>query len=80
MIETETLCDPTWQGHALYLVRLAGVSLQFAFGHRMGFSQVEKREPVTHWRLFSLSRRSFDAATQTQIIISMVHSSKSAAD
>lgn len=60
--------DLTWQCNALYLVRLAGVSLQFTFRHRLGLAQVEKREPVPHRRLLSLSRRPFDATTQKQII------------
>lgn len=60
--------DLTWQCHALYLVRLTGVSLQFTFRHRVGLSQVEKGEPVPHGRLLSLCRRSLATATQKQII------------
>lgn len=56
--------DLTWQCDALYLIRLAGVSLQFTFGHRLGLAQVEKREPVAHRRFLSFSRRPFAATTQ----------------
>lgn len=60
--------DLTWQCNALYLVRLAGVSLQFTFGHRLGLAQVEKGEPVPHRRLLSFSWRPLVATTQKQII------------
>lgn len=53
----------TWQRDALDLVGLAGVSLEFAFGHRLGFPQVEEREPVAHRRLLGFSRRPFVATT-----------------
>lgn len=56
----------TWQCDALYLIRFTGVSLQLTFGHRVGFAQVEKGEPVPHRRLLSLGRRPLAAAAQEQ--------------
>lgn len=53
----------TWQRDALDLVGLAGVSLELAFGYRLGFPQVEEREPVAHRRLLGFSRRPFVATT-----------------
>lgn len=53
----------TWQRDALYLIWLAGVSLQFAFGYRLGLPQVEEREPVAHRRLLGFSGRPFAATT-----------------
>ena len=62
--------DLTWQCNALYLIRLAGVSLQFTFRQRMGLAQVEKGEPVPHRRLLGLRRKRPPAAsTQKQIIL-----------
>lgn len=53
--------DLTWQRDALYLIRLAGMSLQFTFRHRLRLAQVEKGEPVAHRRLLSFRRRPFAA-------------------
>ncbi len=58
----------TWQCNALYLVRLAGVTLQFTFGHRLRLAQMEKGQPVPHRRLLSFSRRPLAVTTQKQIL------------
>lgn len=56
---TSWLCSLTCQGYDLHLRWLAGVALQFAFGHGGRLSQVEEGTPTANGWFLHLIGRSF---------------------